>query len=33
MAYNNNSYKSPQEEAVMFNNMNRKVDHIDKLIR
>lgn len=33
MAYNSNSYKSPEEEAVAFSNMNRKADHIDKLIR
>ena len=33
MTYNNNSYKSPEDEAVLFNDMNRKADHIDKLIR
>jgi len=33
MAYNNNSYKSEEEEAKEYDRMNRKADEIDRRIK
>ena len=33
MAYNNNSYKTPEEEAKEYDRMNKKADEIDKRIK
>lgn len=33
MAYNNNSYKSPEEEAKEYDRMNKKADEIDRRIK
>ena len=33
MAYNNNSYKTPEEEAKEYDRINKKADQIDKRIK